>query len=432
MFKTKHATTTLPALTHGLSNIDFHQIAIQTGLIKRVTRGFTAEGFFLSLMKAVASGDASFRKLASNLAESVQVKSLSKQALHYRASENAINFLKTISTQLLNTPLTSKNRGFNRVLLQDSSQLRLAPKNSEYYTGTSNQWGPKSSAKLDLIKDLLTGEIIDLNIGHGTESDRVLGEDVLAHIEPKDLVLRDMGYFSTTVFKKIEQDGAYWISRLPANTHIYLPDGEALEPHLKAQPPELTHLDLEVQVTQKQQHPSRLVAIRCSEEVTNQRRRKAKAHREKMKSQANKLSLQREGWTLYLTNLPKEQYSAQQIHEIYTLRWNIEIQFRALKGQANIRGLLGRVCKNKTQLDVLLQALMIYAQLTAKTYVSLAKQHSKVKNRLSIELIASWLEKAILTTSNLHNSIITYDLRHLTSDGRRSRITQSQLAKSLF
>jgi len=291
MFKTKHATTTLPALTHGLSNIDFHQIAIQTGLIKRVTRGFTAEGFFLSLMKAVASGDASFRKLASNLAESVQVKSLSKQALHYRASENAINFLKTISTQLLNTPLTSKNRGFNRVLLQDSSQLRLAPKNSEYYTGTSNQWGPKSSAKLDLIKDLLTGEIIDLNIGHGTESDRVLGEDVLAHIEPKDLVLRDMGYFSTTVFKKIEQDGAYWISRLPANTHIYLPDGEA------------------------------------------------KAHREKMKSQANKLSLQREGWTLYLTNLPKEQYSAQQIHEIYTLRWNIEIQFRALKGQANIRGL---------------------------------------------------------------------------------------------
>ena len=70
MLKTKHVITTIPALTQSLANIDLQKIAIETGLIKRITSGFCAQGYLLGLLKTVASGDGSLRQLASSLGSS--------------------------------------------------------------------------------------------------------------------------------------------------------------------------------------------------------------------------------------------------------------------------------------------------------------------------------------------------------------------------
>jgi hypothetical protein len=434
MLKAKHATTTLPALIQELDKIDYQKIAIQTGLIKRITKGFCAQGYLLGLLKAVASGDGSLRKLASNLASSVGTASLSKQALHYRVNESAVNFLKKVSTHLLNSVITAEGQTFLRILIQDSSQLRLPKQNSEHYRGIGNQWGEKSSSKLDLVTDYLSGDIVDLEMSDGTKQDRISGKDILAHVEAKDLILRDMGYFSTAVFKEIESAGAFYISRLPSNTCVYL-DNEnhpKLESYLKAQSSSTQQIDITAELTAAKKHSVRVIAIRCNEETTNQRRAKAKEHRKKMGSQPNKLTLEREGWTIYITNLTEEHYSAEQIHKIYSIRWNIEIQFRALKSHAHIRELLNRVCKNKHHLNILMQALMIYAQLTAKSFTALKKAHPQWGIRLSIELVSSWLNKEIQGLKNLISSLVYYDLRHLSSDKRPSRISQSQLANYLF
>ena len=433
MFNSKHVTTTLPALTPTLDNLDFLKIAKETKLVKRVTKGFCPKGYLLGLLKAVASGDGSLRKLASNLATSVGERSLSKQALHYRVGVPAINFLKKVSTQLMNDSIKVEDSSFNRVLLQDSSQLRLPKQNCAHYRGISNQWGEKSSAKLDSITDLLTGDTIDLELSDGTKQDRVSGEDILAHIEANDLILRDMGCFSTNIFKRIEESNAYYISRLPANTNVYLDEENypLLEDYLKTQLMSVTEVDLSAKLTDKK-HPARIVAIRCSEEVTNQRRAKAKAHRKKMGNKANKLSLEREGWSIYVTNLSEEQYGASEIYQVYALRWNIEIQFRALKGQANIRALLNRVCKNKEHLEILLHAMMIYCQLTTKALASIKRNHKELKNRLSIELFANWFGKTILNVLDVVESSISYDLRHIITDKHNARKSQLETASSLF
>ena len=310
----------------------------------------------------------------------------------------------------------------------------MPKQNSKHYRGISNQWGDKSSAKLDLITDLLSGDILDLEISDGTKQDRVSGEDILAHIQPKDLVLRDMGYFSTDVFKKIEAAGAYLISRLPANTGVSVPQEKvsSLEAYLKAQPSSINTVDIMVDLTLGKKHPTRLVAMRCSQEITNQRRAHLKAHRKKMKSQPNQLSLEREGWTIYVTNLPKEHYTAEQIHQIYGFRWNIEIEFRALKGQSHIRSVLDRIGKKKHHLEILMHAIMIYAQLRSKTFAALKKAHPKWKMRLSTELVANWFNTEIQKVCCLFSSLIFYDLRHLSSDKRPSRTSQQQLINSLF
>ena len=103
-------------------------------------------------------------------------------------------------------------------------------------------------------------------------------------------------------------------------------------------------------------------------------------------SQFKDAYLEREGWTIYVTNLCKEEFSAQSIHQIYAQRWGIEIQFRALKSQANLQGLLNKRVKHKVHLEILLQAIMILAQLTAKMHYTLKKSLCKKKaTSLSIE-----------------------------------------------
>ena len=436
---TKYATATLPALTQKLSKIDLTSLAIETGLIERVTPKFSAEGFLLSLLQGVCLGQGSLTNLARNLAH-IHHQGLSKQAIDYRfkkSEKEALLFLQAISKALIKESQTSQNtvlehNHFSRVLLQDSTQVRLPKQNAKHYKGTSNQWGEKSSAKIDLIKDALSGEAIHSSIHDGTYQDRNLAKDLYSLVLPGDLVLRDMGYFATSGLSIIAEKMAFYVSRVPNNTSITLLDGTSFEKHLKRVPKEQDIIDLSVRLTEASPFPTRLVAIRCSEEVTSQRRAKAKAHRAKMGNKKTMYTLEREGWTIYVTNLCKEKFSAQSIHQIYAQRWGIEIQFRALKSQADLQGLLNKRVKHKVHLEILLQAVMILAQLTAKVHYTLKKSLCKKKAAsLSIEQISSWVVSTLLKLRTFHD-VIYYDLRHLSHGKKRMNPHLSTKAISLF
>ena len=175
---TKHATSTLPALAQKLDNLDLEAIAIKTGLIERVTTAFSAEGFLISLLQAVCRGKGSLRDIAQNLSQ-VTHKGLSRQAIDYRfkkSKDEALLFLQAVSEALMEESQQAiiEHNHFGRVLLQDSSQLRLPKGNSKHFKGISNQYGVKSSAKIDIIKDSLSGVIIHSSIQDGTYQDRNL------------------------------------------------------------------------------------------------------------------------------------------------------------------------------------------------------------------------------------------------------------------
>jgi IS4 transposase len=76
-------------------------------------------------------------------------------------------------------------------------------------------------------------------------------------------------------------------------------------------------------------HPVRLVAFRSSEEIASRRRQNKKAKRRLNGTNANKASLIREGWSIYVTNLPVDKYPPERIFSLYRQLWAIEIQFHA-------------------------------------------------------------------------------------------------------
>lgn len=162
----------------------------------------------------------------------------------------------------------------------------------------------------------------------------------------------------------------------------------------------------------------RLVAIRLPEETANRRRQQKKEKRFKNKTSPRKRTLIREGWNLYLTNLTETQCTADEVVRSYEQRWQIEIQFRALKQSTAMKKAMGRIT-NRNHLQPLLYAAMIFATLTVRIHRLIASPLSK-PFRLSIEKTAVWLSQSLTFLRNL-GSPLEYDMRHLLHDRRRRR-----------
>lgn len=431
-FKNYLGHSTQPAAALLLDNARLEELAIKSEFIKRKTPGFSAGGFLLSALKALASGTSSLSQLSEWMAEH-QSKSLSKQAMAYRINQKgkeAKAFVQACLCEILPklpTPSSSESKSspVKRILLQDATQLRLHPGNSDHYKGMRNQSRWTSCAKLDTISDLESGELLPTLLSDGKESDRLNGNHLFDYLKSGDLVLRDMGYFDVAAFQRINDQEAFYVSRLTAQVNVLLSDGNSLETLLKSTDNDV--LDLKVEVSVKK-YKCRLIAIRVPEEVANQRRARSTAHRKKMGSTPRKQSLIRESWTLYLTNLEPESFTPSVIDEVYQQRWAIEIRFRALKGSTHIRELLGRQT-NKTHLTILLKVLMIFAHLSGKALKYLSGKIPKDRT-LSIEKVSDWLAVKLLSIRKLGDSM-RYDLRRLMHE-KRSRASQASKLKSLF
>lgn len=401
--------------------------AKQSGFIVRKTPGFSADGFLLSCLKAISTGKASFRALARCLVQG-GAKPLSRQALHYRSNHSGVEFLREVARELTGKLSSSAvSHEFTRILIQDSTQLRMHRGNVEHFRAVSNQGGPTAGAKLDCIGEIFSGALVDTKITEGHTQDKTSGPRLLDHLTPGDLVLRDMGYFDIKSFKVIEECGAHWISRLHGMAAVTLPCGKPLEKLLKRT--SLNTLDEPCVMVTEKQHNCRLIAIRTPEPLAA-RRRALKRHKRKLnKTNPNKNSLVREGWTIYLTNLPAEQWSAAQIHLLYGQRWNIEIRFRALKSSTEMKSALNRKT-NRHHLEILLFAAVIQSLLCTLQHQRIrCLQHPRA-SEATIELVSSWLQSVILVMRRI-NDPIRYDLRHLFPEKRKRKSLQHKL-KALF
>ncbi len=211
-------------------------IARQTGLIVRRSVKFSAEGFVVTLIQSVTSGKASFNQLAQSLSH-CETKSMSRQALWNRMDSKAVSFMMEVTRRALEQRWSSEvliaSKLFARVILEDSSQVKLPKGNHEDFPAHGNGKGETAGCKFDLAFDLLTGEPVHQSLRLATDQDKELGKDLVDLVKPNDLVLRDMGYFSLAEFLRIEGRYAWWLSRLPANVMARDFEGRKLEDILR-------------------------------------------------------------------------------------------------------------------------------------------------------------------------------------------------------
>jgi len=397
----------------------------ESKLIERQSPKFSAEGFLLSLFKGVITGKASFNQLAANLRRS-EKKSMSRQALHDRVDTSAVSFMIATTGQALNERWGEQalicSEVFGRVMVEDSSQAKTHAKNAGDFPAHGNGTGKTAGCKSDLAFDLLTGNPISQTLNLATDQDRELGKDLVDLVVENDLVLRDMGYFSVKEFDQIAQRGAYWLSRVPVSVNIWNTERRKLETILRRA--KVKQVEFDAVVTEAG-HPARLLAVRAEPEVAKERRRLRRKQAQELGKKPNKDMLLRDGWHILITNIGEDLMKTSDLFKLYSIRWQIEITFRAWKQSGHLTKALARP-SNFCHLQCLMYAAIILLILTLKT-ASLLRQQS-ARYRISIENLAHDLAAHILTIVTLDTfGDYTTDLRHVQMD-KRSRKSLFQIA----
>ena len=401
---------------------DLDELAIQSGLIVRQTRRFSAQGFLLTLLKAVSTGHASFSQMAAQLGDS-EARSLSRQAFHQRMKPPAIGFLQSVLQQVTssNVRMTEANGQppFRRILLEDATQFRMHPKNHPAFRAVANNSGATAGAKVDVVIDLISGQLLMQREAEGHVQDRTLGPGLLPMIEKDDLVLRDMGYFDVAAFAAIEAKQAFWLSRLHGQASVALEDGSPFENRLASTT--VDTLELKVTLTQ-QSHPARLIAVRASPEIAARRRQAKKDKRKRNGTRPSKQALAREDWNILVTNTPAEKCSAEELVRLCRQRWDIEIHFRAWKQSLHMRKALHRVT-SRTHLHVLILAAMIFSAMAVRLNGLIAMRQPRIQT--SVEKLFGWLSIRLRMLRTLSVEL-PFDPRHFHRCKRKRKSLQQQ------
>ena len=154
----------------------------------------------------------------------------------------------------------------------------------------------------------------------------------LAH--PHALFLFDLGYFKLAAFAKIAAAQAYFLSRFNHQTTLReVVGGRTLPLDL---PRCLGHdsralLEKAVLLGTRDQVTARLIAVRMPEAIVNERRRQAHAVAKQRGYTPSQAHLALLAWNLFITNVPATVWPPKTVGIVYTLRWQVELVFKAWK-----------------------------------------------------------------------------------------------------
>ncbi|UAL60963.1 IS4 family transposase [Clostridium sporogenes] len=154
--------------------------------------------------------------------------SISPQALYERFNKYAVEFLKSIlkETLIRQNKILAKNensikRLFNRINVVDSTTFKLSDNLKKFYKGTGGHTA-NAAIKIQLQYDILSGQIFACDIEQAASSDSSYVGEVQKNIQPKDLILKDLGYFNMKDLDFIDKEAAFYISKVKKYTITYI------------------------------------------------------------------------------------------------------------------------------------------------------------------------------------------------------------------
>lgn len=267
---------------------------------------------------------------------------IKKQSLDERFNASAVRFIRALLDKQLanqiNTAVRKEDLGqalvhFSSVKIKDSTRFQIPECHKEYYPGST---GAASGAgvHIQFEFDILKGKVNDLAVTDALQQDMTDARQTMDAIEPSSLIIRDLGYFLTSVLEHVHEQQAYYITRtkarmkfIDARTNHYIDFAKVYQKMKRAQ---LTHMEVPVVFGDKK-YPNRLIAELLPEKEVE--KRLIKASRE-AKKKGRILSYEykcRARLNLFITNVPAEWITTQQVRRIYRLRWQIELRFKAWK-----------------------------------------------------------------------------------------------------
>lgn len=406
-------------------------MAVSSGFSQRNSK-LSAEIFFDLLLYTVSDNEHKSLEQQAFLLQSNFGITIQKQSLHERFNSRCESFVKAVLASVLEEKFSEMYSekflpAFTRILIKDSTKF-MTPRSleDEYKScGGSDNNRSKSSISIQYEYDLKSGRITDLNITSGNRNDRSDSQECADRIAKGDLILRDLGYFSTPVLKKHAEQKVFFLSRLDSSTNVYDMDlnqisFKSLYNSIKKEGVE--EKDITVYIGKETRLPVRLILQSVPNHVYEQRiREKTKKSKGQGRGQLKEETKFRCRFNLFITNAESSELSKEQVYPFYRLRWQIELQFKIWKSVFKIDSY--REMKKYRYL-VLLYVKLLLIIVNLGVFYSLQKLLSRDQTK---EISILSINKCMKTLRTLFDKIFTL----LRGSSRKAKETEQYIRKTL-
>ena len=344
----KHIPNTVAVLSQFFTAETIEQTARRTGFVKRVSK--ISGKLFLALLTfgVWSNPKTTLAQLAAKVPELDGQEAVSPEAIHQRRNRRAVAFLQDLLRQALaRVPVLASAVGaeaelfreFTKVYLADSTGFGLPAQLAQQFPGAGGSGAP-AGAKVQAVWDYKNSVFGHLALTPWTVPDNKYIDQVVALAQAGVLFLFDLGYFKLRAFARIAEQGAYFLSRLNHQTHLFAAEANQLLdlPRVLRSVPGSSY-ERAVWLGATERLAARLIAYRLPPAVVNARRRAARQAAKKKGYTPSKAHLELLAWNLFVTNVPATIWATDTIGAVYPLRWQIELIFKAWKSHLHLAAL---------------------------------------------------------------------------------------------
>jgi hypothetical protein len=407
------------------------RIGRSSGFVQRKSKKISAYHFVVGFIISCCNGNNTFSEWAFQISL-LSGKRLSKQGvfdrLHAGATALAKQLLEQVLLQQSGKDFTSSLfKGFGKVLLQDSTTLRLPQVLSALFPGNHSRGEQKAVARIQSILDIKAMRFINFSLGAFTQNDQSASGSIIAEVTKGDLVIRDLGYFVIASFEKLIKAQVHFVSRLRFGVTIADRQGKPIL--VKDLLKQKRGVDRWVLIGSEKKVLVRLVMIPVPPGQAAEKIRKAKQDRD-ARLNHSKEYYQWLRFNVYITTVDKDVWTAQQVYKAYRVRWQIEIIFKSWKTGFNLQHILHEGCTNEHRVRVTIFLLLLFMCLfMQKIYVRYKNVIENTNNKK-----ISLLKLSMYASNNIKEIIAIPDkflkeiiMLHCCYDKRSDRINMTDL-----
>jgi hypothetical protein len=220
---------------------------------------------------------------------------------------------------------------FEGVYLLDSTEVALPNEWEAIWPGGGNQHQRRAALKIQTLWDYQGGGL-HFSLHPAKRHDVGLPVGPL----PRGAVrVTDSGYFDATRLQALEQQGSFYVSRVPAKVSVYDAQGHAQRLSVMLRQHAQPDWDGWVRLTGKGLY-CRLLAQRVPKAVRVQRQARLRQTAKRKGKPVSQEALTLAAWTILVTNLSLAELSFAEAFTLLRLRWQIEVLFKLWKQHSGL------------------------------------------------------------------------------------------------